>query len=92
VQSLADELEREQIEPWLCEVDIELGDNFVAKIEQVIRMEISSKRRLYRFGRTSANERWISHRGDQQKDGFKNYARRPGAIKTSACNDVDFCD
>jgi hypothetical protein len=25
VQSLADELKREQIEPWLCEVDIELG-------------------------------------------------------------------
>jgi hypothetical protein len=22
------------IEPWLCEVDVELGDNFVAKIEE----------------------------------------------------------
>jgi hypothetical protein len=34
VQTLAGELEAEKIEPWLCEVDIELGDNFVAKIEE----------------------------------------------------------
>jgi hypothetical protein len=34
VQALAAELETEKIEPWLCEVDIELGDNFVAKIEE----------------------------------------------------------
>jgi hypothetical protein len=33
VQALA-EFETEKIEPWLCEVDIELGDNFVAKIEE----------------------------------------------------------
>jgi hypothetical protein len=37
VRSLADELQREQIEPWLCEVDIELGANFVAKIEEGLR-------------------------------------------------------
>jgi hypothetical protein len=37
VQSLADELKREQIEPWLCEVDIEFGDNFVAKIDEGLR-------------------------------------------------------
>jgi hypothetical protein len=34
VQTLAAELEAEKIEPWLCEVDIELGDNFVARIEE----------------------------------------------------------
>jgi hypothetical protein len=34
VETLAGELEAEKIEPWLCEVDIELGDNFVAKIEE----------------------------------------------------------
>ena len=37
VQALAAELETEKIEPWLCEVDIELGDNFVAKIEEGLR-------------------------------------------------------
>ena len=37
VQALADELKAEQIEPWLCEVDIEYGDNFVAKIEEGLR-------------------------------------------------------
>jgi hypothetical protein len=37
VQSLAAELKAEQIEPWLCEVDVELGDNFVAKIEEGLR-------------------------------------------------------
>lgn len=36
VQILACELEAEKIEPWLCEVDIELGDNFVAKIEECL--------------------------------------------------------
>src|SRR5271165_2337224 len=34
VQALAAELETEKIEPWLCEVDIEFGENFVAKIEE----------------------------------------------------------
>ena len=37
VQTLADELKREQIESWLCEVDIEFGDNFVAQIEEGLR-------------------------------------------------------
>jgi hypothetical protein len=37
VQALAAELEAEKIEPWLCEVDIELGANFVAKIEEGLR-------------------------------------------------------
>ena len=37
VQTLAAELETEKIEPWLCEVDIEFGDNFVAKIEDGLR-------------------------------------------------------
>jgi hypothetical protein len=34
VQTLAAELETEKIEPWLCEVDVEFGDNFVAKIDE----------------------------------------------------------
>jgi hypothetical protein len=34
VEALAAELEAEKIEPWTCEVDVELGDNFVAKIEE----------------------------------------------------------
>jgi hypothetical protein len=37
VQALAAELEVEKIEPWLWEVDIEFGDNFVAKIEKRLR-------------------------------------------------------
>ena len=37
VQTLAAELEAEKIEPWLCEIDIELGDNFVAEIEEGLR-------------------------------------------------------
>ena len=37
VQTLAAELEAEKIEPWLCEIDIEFGDNFVAKIEEGLR-------------------------------------------------------
>ena len=37
VQTLAAELETEKIEPWLCEVDIEFGENFVAKIEEGLR-------------------------------------------------------
>jgi|BogFormECP03_OM2_1039629.scaffolds.fasta_scaffold11737_2 hypothetical protein len=34
VQRLADALIGADFTPWLCEVDIERGDNFVAKIEQ----------------------------------------------------------
>lgn len=37
VQTLADELKAENIEPWLCEVDVEFGENFVAKIEEGLR-------------------------------------------------------
>jgi hypothetical protein len=34
VQTLAAELEAEKIEPWLCVIDIDVGQNFVAKIEE----------------------------------------------------------
>ena len=34
VQTLASELEAEKIEPWLCEIDIEFGQNFLAEIEK----------------------------------------------------------
>ena len=37
VHVIAAELQAEKIEPWLCEVDIELGGNFVAKIEEGLR-------------------------------------------------------
>ena len=37
VQTLATELEAEKIDPWLCVVDVEVGDNFVAKIEEGLR-------------------------------------------------------
>jgi hypothetical protein len=37
VQTLAAELEAEKIEPWLCEIDIEFSENFVAKIEEGLR-------------------------------------------------------
>ena len=37
VQTLAAELKAEKIESWLCEIDIEFGDNFVAKIEEGLR-------------------------------------------------------
>jgi hypothetical protein len=37
VEALAAELKAEKIEPWICEVDIELGANFVAKIEEGLR-------------------------------------------------------
>ena len=37
VQSLADELKREQIESWLCEVDVEFGGNFVTEINEGLR-------------------------------------------------------
>jgi hypothetical protein len=36
-QTLAAELQADSITPWLCEVDVELGDNFVAKIEEGLR-------------------------------------------------------
>jgi hypothetical protein len=34
---LAAELRANAIDPWLCEVDIERGDNFVAKIEAALK-------------------------------------------------------
>jgi hypothetical protein len=34
VQALAAQLEAEKIEPWLCEIDIDFGQNFVAEIEK----------------------------------------------------------
>ena len=37
VQALAAELKAEKIEPWLCEVDIEYGANFVAEMEDGLR-------------------------------------------------------
>jgi hypothetical protein len=37
VEKLAAELRVNGIEPWLCEVDIELGDNFVAQIEEGLK-------------------------------------------------------
>jgi hypothetical protein len=37
VQTLAAELEAEKIEPWLCEIDIEFGQNFVTEIEEGLR-------------------------------------------------------
>jgi hypothetical protein len=40
VEALADELEAEKIEPWICEVDVEFGANFVAKIEEGYAMRI----------------------------------------------------
>jgi hypothetical protein len=37
VQALAAELEAENIQSWICEVDVEFGGNFVAKIEEGLR-------------------------------------------------------
>ena len=37
VQTLATALEAEKIEPCLCEVDIDFGQNFVAEIEDGLR-------------------------------------------------------
>ena len=37
VQTLAAELKAEKIEPWICEVDVEFGGNFVAEIEEGLR-------------------------------------------------------
>jgi tetratricopeptide (TPR) repeat protein len=40
VRELADELKANGIEPWLCEVDIDYGDNFVAKIEEGLKCDL----------------------------------------------------
>jgi TIR domain len=37
VEALAAELEAENIQSWICEVDVEFGGNFVAKIEEGLR-------------------------------------------------------
>jgi tetratricopeptide (TPR) repeat protein len=37
VQALAAELKTENVESWLCEVDVECGDNFVTKFEDGLR-------------------------------------------------------
>ena len=37
VQTLAAELEAENIQSWICEVDVEFGGNFVARIEEDLR-------------------------------------------------------
>jgi TIR domain len=37
VQTFAAELEAENIQSWICEVDVEFGGNFVAKIEEGLR-------------------------------------------------------
>jgi tetratricopeptide (TPR) repeat protein len=37
VQALAAELEAENIQSWICEVDVEFGGNFVAKIDEGLR-------------------------------------------------------
>jgi hypothetical protein len=37
VQALVAELKAEQIDSWICEIDVELGDNFVAEIETALR-------------------------------------------------------
>jgi hypothetical protein len=37
VQTFVDELKAEDIEPWICEIDVEFGGNFVAEIEEGLR-------------------------------------------------------
>lgn len=37
MQALARRLESESIEPWLCEVDVLVGDDFVEQIEKGLR-------------------------------------------------------
>jgi TIR domain len=37
VETLAAELEVEKIDHWLCEIDIDFGQNFVAEIEKGLR-------------------------------------------------------
>jgi len=37
VEALAAELKAEKIEPWICEVDVEFGGNFVAEINEGLR-------------------------------------------------------
>jgi hypothetical protein len=39
VQALAAELEAENIQSWICEVDVEFGGNFVAEITKACAMQ-----------------------------------------------------
>jgi TIR domain len=68
VETLAAELEAEKIEPWLCEVDIEFGDNFVAKMGLAQQRYAKSHRILanyrgvedFRRFRNSQHGTWFS--------------------------------
>src|SRR5713226_7709292 len=55
VEKLAAELRAESIEPWLCEVDIGPGDNFVAKVEDGLR---ESDLALLVFSPDAARSAW----------------------------------
>jgi hypothetical protein len=51
------------IETWICEVDVEVGDNFVAKIEQGlresdVRLKDSPLMRSQLQGRPKASAYW----------------------------------
>jgi tetratricopeptide (TPR) repeat protein len=55
VRRLAEEFERELITPWLCEVDIIPGDNFVSEIEQGLS---SSDLAIVAWSPDAARSRW----------------------------------
>jgi tetratricopeptide (TPR) repeat protein len=55
VKKLAEEFEREHISPWLCEVDIITGDNFVAEIEEGLS---SSDLAIVTWSPEAARSRW----------------------------------
>jgi hypothetical protein len=55
VKKLAAEFEREHISPWLCEVDIITGDNFVAQIEEGLS---SSDLAIVTWSPRAARSRW----------------------------------
>jgi hypothetical protein len=55
VRRLASEFERELITPWLCEVDIIPGDNFVGQIEQGLS---SSDLAIVAWSPDAARSRW----------------------------------
>ncbi|MGA2263626.1 MAG: TIR domain-containing protein [Acidobacteriota bacterium] len=55
VKKLAAEFERELITPWLCEVDIIAGDNFVTEIEEGLS---SSDLAIVAWSPDAASSRW----------------------------------
>lgn len=55
IRKLAAEFEREHITPWLCEVDILAGDNFVSEIEQGLR---TSDLAIIAWSPDAASSRW----------------------------------